>query len=178
MTRLIVLTILVILMTALIYNGFRQRQSRIEQQSAKINELEAKLQKATATVVPQNGSLKDQMVCAQQAERAFQSSQRTTNTTGLHLIETHFISHYQPATNRCFVEADASFLSKDGTMTVDRFVSDAIGGDLLGTYMWVNKNKKYWAVKPMMCDMIEASGQTKYCQSDDEFTELARQYMK
>lgn len=178
MTRNSVVIVVLILATVGVYIYISQYQHRIEQQSAKINELEGKLKTASAPLAPPNGSLRDQMLCAQQAERAFESDQRTANTKDLHLISAHFVSHYQPSSNRCFVETDSTYISKDKSFTVTRDVSDAISGDLLGMYIWVNKDKKYWEVKPTMCDMIDQNGDKTYCQSDDEFTQLAAHYMK
>jgi len=186
------------------YLEVRQRR-QAEQQIAKIKELEAKLRSPSpeqsqpqspsggegladrvATVARENhsgnslasrassqsGSLKDQVFCAQQAEHTFQSDQRKANLTGL--IESHFVSHFKPSSNRCFVEIETSLIS-NGKITEQRYVSDAISGDLLGMYSTIADEP---GRPPLWCDMIDDSGNTKHCHSDDEFTELARQYMK
>lgn len=170
--RTLVVAISLVLFGGVTYE-VSQAERRIEQQSTKIRELEAKLRTATATIRPHNGSLKDQILCAQQAERAFRSAQDSSDPRGLD----YFVSHYEPASTQCFVEIDRWSISK-GTSIVTRSISNAISGEPLGTYGWANKGKKYWEVKPTMCEVIDRNGHTKYCESDDEFTELARQYMK
>jgi hypothetical protein len=158
--------ITIALIAAIVYSEVHQR-SQIDQQHGRIKELEAKLQTATA---PQHASLEDQIVCAKQAERAFQSDQHSSSQK--RFVEAHFISHYQSSSGRCFVEiAKSSF--KANILIASRSINDAITGDLLGLYIRnSNQNTPGW------CDMIDSNGHEKYCQSGDEFTELAKQYMK
>jgi hypothetical protein len=171
MTRNVLVIIVLIVSALAIYNEFSQKQ----QQTAKVKELEAKLQKLSATVVPQNGSLKDQMLCAGQAERVFEAFKGDTHRhPGGDSSETaSFFSHYQPSSGRCFVEIDRS-LNNSAGLFHNRYISDAIGGDLLGTYVMED------AVKPLtvQCRVTGPDRHTVDCESEDEFNALAGQYMK
>ncbi len=152
------------------YNEARQRH-QIERQATRIKELEDKWHADTANPTLQNGSLNNQIVCAEQAKRTFESNQRSDNQT--RIFETHFVSRYQPVGNRCFVEIERSAIGQNRELTIQRYVSDAISGELLGMYIQSAKE-----AKPGWCDMIDRDGQTRYCESSDEFTELAEHYMK
>jgi hypothetical protein len=160
MTRNVLVILALILIAVALYNEVSQMQHRIER-------LEAKSQP--------NGSLKDQMLCAQQAERAFQAFQADTHRHpgGDSSEMASFFSHYQPFSRRCFVEIDRSLNNSLGPFN-NRYISDAIDGDLLGTYVVED------GVKPdtLQCRVTGPDRHTVACKSEDEFNALSRQYMQ
>lgn len=176
MTRHVVGIVLLILAALIIYDQFSERQHRIDQQTAKISELEAKLKTVAVSDESQRGSLQDQAFCAQRAERAFQSADWVSDSK-MSVTYAYFVSHYQPSPSRCLIEVDTLFTERStGESVKTRYVGDAISGEELGEYMqvWAHNGK----VNLAECFMTDARRQAKYCGSDEEFTNLARQYMK
>jgi hypothetical protein len=165
----------IILATSLVsvWNQSNRRESLIQTQSAKIDNLEAQLKAAQTTA--QNGTIQEQTTCAQQAEHMFHAlgySRRERCDGG-----DDFMSRYQPDTHRCFLKIESSY-AKAGQSVVSKSVVDAISREPLGVYMWISeKDKKYWEVAPMECFVFDLNGTKQHCKSDEEFENLARKYM-
>jgi hypothetical protein len=112
-----------------------------------------------------------QAKCSDQARKAFTLS-------GLKESEgATYQNHYNVKLNKCFIETQNQSV-RGKTIWTFRNVYDAFEGRLYGTYAWhTEDNKKYWEVKPTMCEVELRSGENQTCQSDEEFSKLVQGYM-
>jgi hypothetical protein len=90
-----------------------------------------------------------------------------------------FTSHYNMKLGRCFMEIrNSDSKSSPGQVIVSRTVSDAFEGKVFGTYDWATqKDKKYWEVPPLACNVMLPTGVETLCHSSEEFDQLVSQLM-
>jgi hypothetical protein len=89
-------------------------------------------------------------------------------------------NHYHVGLNKCFILIynTSSDSSDSGRLTTVKLLLDAFEGATYGDYEWDSeKDKKYWEVKPYICDITLPSGESTHCQSQDEFDEVVKTYM-
>jgi hypothetical protein len=118
---------------------------------------------------PRLATLAQQKVCAEQAEKQFNSTSASQGSA-------EFTSHYDARANVCYIMVHDARVSY-GNPTVSVVVYDAFEGRVYANYMWINsQKKKYWEVAPMECD-VKPRGQPEIvCKSSDEFEELIDKY--
>jgi hypothetical protein len=166
--RNVVVFLLVAAVGALGAWGYFQ-QDTIRQQQRAMTQLTAQLQTASKAT-----ALDLQEKCARQAHEIFKSSGWERQPLA------GFGNHYNAAMNKCFmvIENTSQDTSNPGVITTNKILLDAFEGSTYGEYMWSSeKDKKYWEVKPFLCDVQLASGEKKACQSQDEFDEMLKNYM-
>ena len=132
---------------------------------------------------PRQATLAQQKMCADQAKRFFADDSETasfgaTKKTTV-MVPPSYIDHYDAKANVCYV-AIVRGDSIDGgqTITFSTSVFDAFERTSYATYIWTSdKEKKFWQVKPTMCE-VEPRGQDKItCKSEDEFNQLVQKYL-
>ena len=148
-----------------------QRIAELQQQVADLNQ---KLTQVTAQNAQLSGrknadTLDQQGKCAQQARSDFEEWGWKNKENS------DFVSHYSATLDKCFIQTQ----NTDGNGEFFwRHLFDAYGGEEYGEYAWQRQNgKKYWEVRPFVCHVISPTGETQYCESEDEFQELAKVYM-
>lgn len=139
-----------------------------------VAELNAKLTEVTSQNAELAGrantnTLDQQRKCAQQAHQDFEEWGWKDKESS------DFVSHYNPTLDRCFIQTQ----NTDGNGEFFwRHLFDAYGGQDYGEYAWQQQSgKKYWEVRPFVCHVTLPSGEKRYCNSDDEFQDLAKVYM-
>lgn len=88
-----------------------------------------------------------------------------------------FTNHYNTKLNRCFVEIHVMHSKpiSESTTVIDAFESKPIADYL---FVHPKNNKQYWNTKPVLCDVLSLSGETKYCGYSEEFDTLIKPYME
>ncbi len=117
--------------------------------------------------------------CAEQAQKVFSDDGYAKNPTAA------YSSHYNPDLDKCFMEVfnsmevmNADAKSSPGTFWTFYSVFDAFEGKVYGACAWHTvKDKKYWEVSPVQCDVTLPSGEKRVCRSQDEFEKLIEVYM-
>lgn len=133
---------------------------------------ELKHQPTMVKAEPAHVSLELQGQCARQAEAEFKREGYAQSDLAW------FENHYNSALGKCFV-AVHNTSTANGIPSSSILIVDAYEGKVYGTYVWVNgKGQKYWEVSPSECNVVQASGEKKKCQSQDEFDKLAKAYME
>lgn len=141
-------------------------------QSAAIATYETRLAAVSAEVASKkSASLDLQAQCSEQARKAF-------NLSGFKESEgTVFRNHYNARLNHCFIETQHPLVQR-GVVWTFRDVYDAFEGHPVATYIWhTEEGKKYWEVKPKMCEVQFPAGEKQPCQSEEEFSKLIAVYM-
>ncbi len=113
-------------------------------------------------------SLELQGQCARQALVSFKESGSADNPAAV------YANHYDEASKKCFVAIQNTLTdSKSETIWTTETISDAFEGMVYATYLWHTvKDKKYWEVEPVMCQVKKLSGEELTCHSNDEFNDL------
>lgn len=141
----------------------KQKVAELKQQVAELNtELAAK---------PKSDTLDVQAKCSDRAFKDF-------DDWGYKVKENaDFIGYYNAALDRCFIQTQNSLTTTKGIFAYKELF-DAYSGKQYGQYAWESKeDKKYWEVPPFVCSVAMPSGDLKYCDSEDEFHNLAAVYM-
>jgi hypothetical protein len=141
----------------------KQKVAQLNQQIAELNaELAAK---------PKPDTLDVQAKCSERAFKDF-------DDWGYKVRENaDFIGYYNAALDRCFIQTQTSRTTTKGIFAFKELF-DAYSGKQYGQYAWESKEgKKYWEVPPFVCSVTVPSGEVKYCNSEDDFLNLAAVYM-
>jgi hypothetical protein len=121
-----------------------------------------------------HATLADQKMCAAQAKKFY--NEDTGFATIQHATKNEFTSHYDPATKVCYVRIDITTF-EDKKTTVSSYIFDAFEGRDVGTYIWFSDpRRKYWEVKPTLCNIKPPGKPKQTCGSTEEFEELADKY--
>jgi hypothetical protein len=122
-------------------------------------------------------SLQDQQAsCKAQADKVFEpfNAQWRASSTRPSLADApyHF-SYYNKNLGVCLV----SIITHPEGFKSDQWeVRDAFGGRVFASYSWSNfTHRKYWEVPPTTC-WTAFTGETKHCNSEDEFSEAVMAY--
>jgi hypothetical protein len=112
------------------------------------------------TVKPQQATLTQQKMCAEQARKVFH------DLRPLHpaFIEWDYTSHYDTKSNRCFIET--SYIDSD---TLSLIISDAFESREYASF------DRYKGVIGI-CDVTRPGHDKENCKSEDEFSALADKY--
>jgi hypothetical protein len=144
-------------------------QNQLDEQQKQIRELEGKLSslaKAEALGLDEK--------CARQAVAYFKEGgyDKSGPFNG-------FTNHYNPELGECFILIQSlDTKSGPGRYMESRDLWGAYERKWYANYVWFSESgKKYWQVKPFMCQVMSPSGEKKVCQSADEFDELVKTYM-
>jgi len=158
--------LLVIAVLALAIIAYQQWQNS-NAVSARVQALEEKV--ATRK---EGASLVLQAQCADHARKTFKEfGYKPSDMAG-------YESHYSVKYNKCFMITSNTKPTGKEVMTFMN-LTDAIEGRDYGTYSWLSQpNKKYWEVKPFMCNVLMPTGERQSCESQDEFENLANTYMR
>lgn len=115
-------------------------------------------------------NLELQEKCARQAREVFKGD-------GLDKAPfASFSNHYNEKLNKCFVLLENHVIA--GEAVTSTRLDDAFEGKVFGNYLWqTEKNKKYWEVPPLACNVVLESGEEKVCKSSEEFNQLIKPYM-
>lgn len=164
-------TIIFLLVALLCFLWFQKYKADIliAGERTEIAELKRKVAEA-----PQNGTIDQQAACSKQADLVLKDGGWKPENMALNT------NHYNPKMNQCFVEIDSTdAASIKGKVSNSKVLSDAFENKVYGSYVWISQEgKKYWEVKPMECWVLSKSGEKQRCESDDEFNELAKQYLQ
>lgn len=131
----------------------------------------------TVTVIP-TPTLEQQRMCADQAKKAFDESEKVPQISGNRSIGASYTDHFDVSTTTCYVETADSWTTDRGTKFCDaKIISDAFEGHVYATYIWCSdKKKKYWEVAPLACKLKTSQLAEKACHSSDEFDSFAREH--
>jgi len=142
----------------------------------KITQLERENQDLRAKLdsVTRAKSLDLQEKCAKQARDEFKFQGRDKEQLA------GYTSHYVAQLNKCFIAIqNTDTKTAPGQIITTKSVFDAFEGKQYADYFWeTEKGKKYWEVKPFVCEVSLQSGEEKVCTSEQEFTELIKPYME
>src|ERR1700731_975039 len=128
---------------------------------------------AGASAQTKHAPLAEQGKCAAQAKK-FYNETDFPNTK--HATKNEFISHYDAVNQICYIRIDVSTI-ENGKVAVSSYVFDAFEGRSLASYIWFpEKDKKYWEVKPMECNVKPVNGKKIVCKSTEEFEDLVDKY--
>ncbi len=119
-----------------------------------------------------NASLDEQKKCDAQASKVYHEGRARDgfhgeDSTGMN----GYTSHFDPATNICYVWVRYSKID-DKTITFADAISDAFEGRLYGSYLWFNPGKKAWEVEPTECWVKPRKQDKITCKAQDEFDSL------
>jgi hypothetical protein len=121
-----------------------------------------------------HATLAEQKTCAAQASTFYKESTDFANTKNA--TKNEFTSHYDPATKACYVRINVTVF-EDKKAAVSSYIFDAFEGRSLGTYLWFSyPQKKYWEVKPTMCNVKPAGSPKQSCTSTEEFEALVDKF--
>ena len=119
-----------------------------------------------------HSSLSDQKICAVQAKKFF--SETAYSDDSKKPLKNEFTSHYDAGAKVCYVRIDYNaFDGKTKTVSNSSYVFDAFEGRTLAEYMWFSDPvKKYWEVKPFICNVKPINGSKALCTTTEEFENL------
>jgi len=131
---------------------------------------------ATLAGAQKNASLEEQKKCDAQASKVYHEGRARDgfhgeDSTGMN----GYTSHFDPATNICYVWVRFSKID-DKTITFADTISDAFEGRLYASYLWFNPGKKAWEVKPTECWIKPRKQEKISCESEDDFDSLVDKY--
>ncbi|MGH9691238.1 MAG: hypothetical protein ACRD4C_09215, partial [Candidatus Acidiferrales bacterium] len=95
------------------------------------------------------------------------------------VVPPSYVDHYDAKANVCYVAIEwGDSIDGGQTITMSTGVYDAFEGTAYATYIWTSdKVKKFWEVKPAMCE-VNPRGQARVtCKSEGEFNELVKKYL-
>lgn len=149
-----------------------QRQSAsVQELRRQVAQLDKKLLEPTATPNKSSGTLDEQRKCAEQARKDFKDWGYTENRK---LAD--FVSHYDSTADKCFMQIKYTYGSEP--IWTERAVFDAFEGKVYARYVWhTEKDKKYWEVSPVHCEVSLGSGDKVQCHSETEFDDEIKRYM-
>jgi hypothetical protein len=127
-------------------------------------------------------SLQEQALCSAQAKTTFQEDaakdQAESNKLGMHIISFDYQSHYNTKIKRCLILTTQMY-DWGGEISTSKNLYDAFERRDYAGYLWTSKkDKKYWEVPPVSCELTLSYGQTKSCKSEAEFNGFVAEYME
>src|SRR6266853_5341736 len=132
---------------------------------------------ATVAAAQKNESLDEQKKCDAQASKVYHEGRALEghhgeDSTGMN----GYTSHFDPATNICYVWVRWAKIDKKGPTFADN-ISDAFEGRLYASYMWMNlEGKKSWEVTPSICSVKPRKQEEITCKTEEEFVSLVDKY--
>ena len=123
-------------------------------------------------------SLQLQEKCGAQAEKVFHSLGYKDQQQNLNVDV--YQSHYNREMGKCFVAIESTDMTTaPGKQAVSRYLFDAFEQREYAEYHWLSSdNKKYWEVKPFICELIESSNSVQVCKSDEEYKAFVAKYIE
>jgi hypothetical protein len=128
-----------------------------------------------STIPARAQTLDDQERCASQAEKAFREWERDNKTGPLagfsKPLSSDYESHFNTKMKKCLILIESTdSVTGTGNTSNSALLMDAFERHVYANYSWVSsQTKKYWEVKPLMCDLIPAAQPKKNCADRDEF---------
>jgi hypothetical protein len=116
---------------------------------------------------PANASLELQDMCAKQARKAYEADRLEMPSMYTKSGMASFTNHYNVKLNKCFIDIGSM---ASGSSWEE--VKDAFESKVYATYIWSDVDNK-----PIHCEVLSLSGETKQCKSADEFQSLIKPYM-
>ena len=147
------------------------QNATIQQKQQSVQGLTVQLQDTQAALKATTLDLQGK--CARQAYETFKNLGWDKKPSA------NYGNHYHSGLSKCFILIeDTNSSSYPGRIVETKFVLDAFEGASYGYYQWISDTvKKYWEVKPIMCDITLLSGEKVHCQSQGEFDEWVKGYM-
>jgi hypothetical protein len=114
-------------------------------------------------------TLQQQEMCAKQAKKYFEDQIRDGD----------YQSHYNTKLGKCLVLIHQTLSPGAGVgVQIIRQLSDAYERHIYADYFWMSvQGKKYWEVKPMVCELTPTLAEKRLCENDDEFKALISPFM-
>jgi hypothetical protein len=114
-------------------------------------------------------TLQQQEMCAKQAKEYFEDQIRDGD----------YQSHYNTKLGKCLVLIHQTLSPGAGVgVQIIRQLSDAYERYIYADYFWMSvQGKKYWEVKPMVCELTPTLAEKRLCENDDEFKALISPFM-
>jgi hypothetical protein len=142
-------------------------QDKIARLVRENRELAAKLDAVSKTT-----TLELQEKCANQARAVFREMGWDKKPFAL------YTNHYNRKLNKCFIRIESREFTRN-VPSIAVSISDAFEGKGYAEYFWNNtQGKKYWDVKPFICNVTQLSGEERPCTSQEEFDDFVRLYME
>ena len=132
---------------------------------------------ATVAGAQKNATLDEQKKCDAQASKVYHQGREwdghhTEDPTGMN----GYTSHFDPATNICYVWVRWAKIDKQGGSFADT-IEDAFEGRVYANYMWMNlEGKKFWEVTPTTCSVKPRKQDEITCKTEEEFDSLVDKY--
>ena len=116
-----------------------------------------------------HASLQEQKICAEQAKKFFNDTDYSDDSKKP--LKNEFTSHYDAVAKVCYVRIDYNTFDKDTkAVSNSSYVFDAFEGRNLASYIWFSDSKKkYWEVKPFLCEVKPINHPKKTCSTTEEF---------
>jgi hypothetical protein len=128
---------------------------------------------------PRLATLAQQKMCADQAKRAFDESDasKPLNDKNVRRVSpAEYTSHYDAKANVCYIMVhEISIVDSDDDKRIltSIVVYDAFEGRAYASFMWATqKDKKFWEVPPIECNVKPRGQDEILCKSRDEFEKL------
>lgn len=138
------------------------KDKKIGELEKQVTEMKKEKEEAKQNTV----SLDVQDKCSKKAKEVF--IEQYTDTK-----DVSYENHYNNKLNKCFVEIYYMKTSWDIIWTY-KSIYDAYEGKTYADYAWHTvKDKKYWEVKPIVCQIWDW-----YCSTTEEFDSAIKEYME
>jgi len=116
-------------------------------------------------------SLKAQVVCAEQAERAYQAYKNAAFVPGFKFGSGDYQSHFNTKLNKCLILINQIYQYNGDTMTTAQ-LSDAFERRVLANYSLSLKSNT------LVCELTPTLDKTANCSSRAEFDAFVAKYME
>jgi len=132
---------------------------------------------AASAGAQKNASLDEQKKCDAQASKVYHQSRELEGHHGEDASGMNgYTSHFDPATNICYVWVRWAKIDKQGGSFADT-IEDAFEGRVYASYMWMNlEGKKFWEVTPTACSVKPRKQEEITCKTEEEFDRLVDKY--
>jgi hypothetical protein len=127
-------------------------------------------------------SLDQQERCASQAKRSFQERQASDlaeqKQVGGNRISADYQSHYDTKIGKCLMLVETNDMISGGTSSITAYLIDANERRPYASYVWMSrKDKKYWEVPPVACELSPSLRDKRDCKTREEFDAFVAKYM-
>jgi hypothetical protein len=140
------------------------------QQASEIQSLSAKL---TDKATRERFDL--QQKCASQAEQTFHRLGYREDQPTDDILSAIYQSHYSAERTKCFMTLES--IGKGGFQS--KLLFDAYENRPFAEYDWMpQKDKKFWEVPPVVCQLTPSSSDERACKSEDEYKAFVAGYME
>jgi hypothetical protein len=135
----------------------------------------------SCTTLARSQSLDFQAMCATQSRKAFQEYENEFKTGVGKMyttISSDYQSHYNTQLKKCLLLIESTRMLGDQSSTFVTLM-DAYERRLYANYLWISrKDKKYWEVPSMQCELVPSLRNKRNCTTREEFDAFVAEYIE